>query len=50
MGRKAGFRSLSDPWADTTPHGPLTLTVLGELAEFDRDLIRSRTREGRERT
>ena len=28
--RGAGFRSLSDPWADTTtPHGRLMLTVLG---------------------
>jgi DNA invertase Pin-like site-specific DNA recombinase len=25
------------------------LTVLGELAEFERELIRSRTAEGRER-
>jgi DNA invertase Pin-like site-specific DNA recombinase len=34
--RKAGFRSLSDAWADTTtPHGRLMLTVLGGLAEFD---------------
>lgn len=44
------FRSLSDPWADTTtPHGRLLLTVLGGLAEFERSLIRSRTSEGRER-
>jgi hypothetical protein len=29
----AGFRSLADAWADTTtPHGRLTLTVLGGLA------------------
>jgi len=49
-GRKAGFRSLSDTWADTTtPHGRLMLTVLGGLAEFERDLIRARTSEGRER-
>jgi len=48
--RKAGFRSLGDAWADTTtPHGRLMLTVLGGLAEFERDLIRSRTSEGRER-
>jgi DNA invertase Pin-like site-specific DNA recombinase len=46
----AGFRSLRDPWADTTTaHGRLMLTVLGGLAEFDRELIRSRTSEGRER-
>jgi len=46
----AGFRSLADAWADTTtPHGRLMLTVLGGLAEFERDLIRARTGEGRER-
>ena len=48
--RKAGFRSLTDTWADTTTsHGRLMLTVLGGLAEFERDLIRTRTGEGRER-
>jgi DNA invertase Pin-like site-specific DNA recombinase len=46
----AAFRSLGDVWADTTtPHGRLMLTVLGGLAEFERELIRSRTSEGRER-
>jgi DNA invertase Pin-like site-specific DNA recombinase len=46
----AGFRSLADAWADTTTsHGRLMLTVLGGLAEFERDLIRSRKTEGRER-
>src|SRR4051812_17883582 len=49
-GKKAGFRSLGDAWADTTtPHGRLMLTVLGGLAEFERELIRARTSEGRER-
>ena len=48
--RKAAFRSLGDAWADTAaPHGRLMLTVLGGLAEFERDLIRARTAEGRER-
>jgi DNA invertase Pin-like site-specific DNA recombinase len=48
--RKAGFRSLGDAWADTTTaHGRLMLTVLGGLAEFERDLIRARTSEGHER-
>ena len=48
--KNAGFRSLGDVWADTTtPHGRLMLTVLGGLAEFERDLIRARTGEGRER-
>jgi len=46
----AGFRSLHDTWADTTTaHGRLMLTVLGGLAEFERELIRARTGEGRER-
>jgi DNA invertase Pin-like site-specific DNA recombinase len=48
--RKAGFRSLGDTWADTTTsHGRLMLTVLGGLAGFERDLIRTRTEEGRAR-
>src|SRR5271163_3760626 len=48
--KKAGFRSLGDTWADTTtPHGRLMLAVLGGLAEFERDLIRARTGEGRAR-
>jgi DNA invertase Pin-like site-specific DNA recombinase len=48
--RGAGFRSLKDTWADTTTaHGRLMLTVLGGLAEFERELIRARTSEGRQR-
>jgi len=48
--REAGFRSLKDAWADTTtPHGRLMLTVLGGLAEFERELIRARTGEGKKR-
>jgi DNA invertase Pin-like site-specific DNA recombinase len=48
--RGAGFKSLKDVWADTTtPHGRLMLTVLGGLAEFERELIRARTGEGRKR-
>src|SRR6266699_3376628 len=47
---EAGFRSLRDAWADTTtPHGRLMLTVLGGLAEFERELIRARTGDGRAR-
>src|SRR5207245_2694639 len=46
----AGCKSLGDAWADTTtPHGRLMLTVLGGLAEFERELIRTRTSEGRAR-
>lgn len=48
--KSAGFRSLADTWADTTTaHGRLMLTVLGGLAEFERELIRARTSEGRAR-
>jgi DNA invertase Pin-like site-specific DNA recombinase len=49
-GKKAGFKSLGDTCADTTTsHGRLVLTVLGGLAESERDLIRPRTGEGRAR-
>jgi DNA invertase Pin-like site-specific DNA recombinase len=49
-GKGAGFKSLRDTWADTTTaYGRLMLTVLGALAEFERELIRTRTGEGRER-
>ena len=48
--RGAGFKSLKDAWCDTTtPHGRLMLTILGGLAEFERELIRARTGEGRKR-
>lgn len=48
--KEAGFKSLRDTWADTTtPHGRLMLTVLGGLAEFERELIRNRASEGRQR-
>src|SRR5262249_8668939 len=43
-------RSVRDTWADTTtPHGRLMLTVLGGLAEFERELILARTSDGRKR-
>jgi DNA invertase Pin-like site-specific DNA recombinase len=35
--KKAGFKSLNDQWAGTTPHGHLMLTVVGGLAEFERN-------------
>jgi DNA invertase Pin-like site-specific DNA recombinase len=48
--KDAAFRSLNDPWADTTtPHGKLMITVLGGLAEFERSLILARTGDGRAR-
>jgi DNA invertase Pin-like site-specific DNA recombinase len=50
LAHDAGFKSLKDAWADTTSaHGRLMLTVLGGLAEFERELIRARTGEGRRR-
>jgi DNA invertase Pin-like site-specific DNA recombinase len=43
----AKFRSLKDPWADTTtPHGELMTTILAGLATFERHLIKARTDEG----
>jgi DNA invertase Pin-like site-specific DNA recombinase len=46
----AEFRSLAEPWADTgTRAGRLMLAVLGNLADVERDLIRTRTAEGRSR-
>ncbi|MDB5620673.1 recombinase family protein [Tardiphaga sp.] len=48
--RGASFVSLQESWADTTTAaGRLILTVIGGLAEFERELIKSRTSEGRER-
>src|SRR5262249_50383664 len=47
---KAEFRSLAEPWADTdTSTGRLMIAVLGGLADVERDLIRTRTAEGRSR-
>ncbi|MBR0801871.1 recombinase family protein [Bradyrhizobium jicamae] len=49
---KAGaeFRSLGDPLFDTTSsQGRLVSTLLAAIAEFERDLIRERTGEGRKR-
>lgn len=44
---KAAFKSLADPWADTTtPTGRLMVTIIGGIAEFERELIRARTSEG----
>lgn len=44
----AKFVSLSESWADTTsPAGKMVVTVLSGIAEFERDLIRERTKIGR---
>ena len=45
---KAQFRSLAERWADTsTSTGRLMIAVLGGLVDVERDLIRTRTAEGR---
>src|SRR4029077_7034805 len=46
---KAQFRSLAEPWADSSSTRRLMLAVLGGLADVERDLIRTRTAEGRSR-
>jgi DNA invertase Pin-like site-specific DNA recombinase len=47
---EAQFRSLAELWADTgTNTGRLMIAVLGGLADVERDLIRTRTAEGRRR-
>ena len=48
--RDVGFRSLGDPLFDTTSsQGRLLLGVLAVIAEYERDLIRERTSNGRKR-
>jgi DNA invertase Pin-like site-specific DNA recombinase len=48
--RQVGFKSLADAWCDTTTaHGRLLLTLLAGIAEFERELIRARTGDGRKR-
>ena len=44
--RGARFRSLGDPIDTGSPQGKFTLQVLGAAAEFERALIRERTRAG----
>jgi DNA invertase Pin-like site-specific DNA recombinase len=47
---RAQFRSLAEPWTDIgTSTGRLMIAVLGGLADVERDLIRTRTAEGRSR-
>jgi DNA invertase Pin-like site-specific DNA recombinase len=46
----ASFRSLGDPLFDTAgAQGRLLVTMLAAIAEFERELIRERTGEGRKR-
>ncbi len=44
--KSAHFRSLGDPIDTSSPQGVFTLQVLGAAAEFERALIRERTRAG----
>jgi hypothetical protein len=47
---KAQFRSVAEPWADSTSStGRLMLAAFGGLADVERDLTRTRTAEGRSR-
>ena len=46
----ASFRSLGDPlWDTSSSQGRLLSTFLAAIADFERDLIRERTGEGRKR-
>ncbi len=42
----AGFRSLTEAIDTTTPGGRVMFHIFGALAEFERDLIRERTKAG----
>ncbi|MBU1822280.1 MAG: recombinase family protein [Bacteroidetes bacterium] len=46
--RGVGLKSLTDSIDTTTPQGRLVLNIFGSLAEFERDLIRERTKAGLE--
>ncbi|EQD74022.1 resolvase domain-containing protein, partial [mine drainage metagenome] len=44
--RGVGFRSLTEAIDTTTPNGRLVFHLFAALADFERDLIRERTRAG----
>jgi DNA invertase Pin-like site-specific DNA recombinase len=44
--RKIGFRSLTEAIDTTSPGGKLIFHIFASLAEFERDIIRERTKAG----
>ena len=46
LARQVGLKSLQDPIDTTTATGRLTFNLFASLAEFERDLLRERTRAG----
>ena len=46
QGKGAGLKSLNDSIDTTTPHGKLIFHIFASLAEFERDIIRERTKAG----
>ncbi|MEM9371289.1 MAG: recombinase family protein [Pseudomonadota bacterium] len=48
-GAGAGFRSLTEAIDTTTPAGRMMMQMVGVFAEFEREMIRERTRAGLER-
>ena len=47
-GAKAGFRSLSEAIDTTSPAGRMMMQMLGAFAEFERAMLRERTKAGLE--
>jgi DNA invertase Pin-like site-specific DNA recombinase len=47
-GAKAGFRSLTEAIDTTTPAGRMMMQMIGSFAEFERAMLRERTRAGLE--
>jgi DNA invertase Pin-like site-specific DNA recombinase len=47
--RKAGFRSLAEPWADSSQRSVRMLTMLEGIAAFERDVRSARTEAGQAR-
>lgn len=44
--RGIGFRSLAEPWLDTSAHGKLIFDMFASLAEYERSRLSERTRAG----